>query len=72
METEMEILERLTNSNTCTEEDDARVQNLLRTLYFPNAVVIVGLVYLEGHGEPISIHTIAKIILGIMQRIKNM
>ena len=58
-----EWLRDLTNRNASTEYDDKYMQTLTRKYGFPNSVVTCGIVYLEGKGEPMSIHTIAREIL---------
>jgi hypothetical protein len=39
------------------------MQNLLRRVGFPNAVVTLGIVYLSGYGNPVDIHSTAKMML---------
>ena len=60
-------LEDVANTNTSTEEDSAKMQNLLHRCGFPSAVIVCGIVYLEGKGTldcpPTSLHSIAKMIL---------
>jgi len=58
-----EWLKELSTTNTSTEYDDKMMQVLTRKCGFPLSVVTRGIVYLEGRGEPIDIHTIAKEIL---------
>ena len=58
-----EYLEELATSNTSTEYDERMMQNLTRKCGFPNSVVTCGIVYLEGKGQPIDIHIIAREIL---------
>lgn len=59
-----EWLEALSNTNTSSEEDSTKMQNLLRMLGFSKAVVTCGCVYLEGQGVPVDIHSAAKALLG--------
>lgn len=60
-------LEELANTDTSSEQDSAKLQHLLHKLGFPDAVVVMGIVYLEGHGTidapPASIHSVARMIL---------
>ena len=68
-------LEKLAYSETPSDEDMQVMKNLLRRkLGFTRAVVIYGLVYLDGHGTranpPRGIHTIAKSIMQIMNESK--
>lgn len=59
-----EWLEGLAQKNTSTDEDSSAMQALLRhRLGFPQAVVVVGIVYPEGSGHPIDIHSISRMIL---------
>ncbi len=58
-----EWLQDLTTRNTSTEYDDKMMQILIRKCGFPQGRVTCGIVYLEGRGEPMNIHTIAKEIL---------
>lgn len=68
-------LEKLVNSETSNDEDCQVMTNVLRRkLGFTRAVVIYGLVYLDGQGTranpPRGIHTIAKSIMKIMNESK--
>ena len=60
-------LDSLANSNTSTDSDSIKMTNLLHRVGFPQAVVVLGIVYLEGKGTidapPTSIHAIAKMIV---------
>ena len=58
-----EWLKVLSNTNESSEEDDKRMQNLCIKIGFPNAIATCGIVYFEGKGEPMDIHTVAKAIL---------
>ncbi len=58
-----EWLGQLANTNTSTEYDDGMMQTLTRKCGFPNSIVTCGIVYLEGKGETIDIHTTAREIL---------
>jgi hypothetical protein len=62
-----EWLQDLATTNQSTELDSAKMQNVLRKVGFPNAVVVMGIVYLEGHGTmeapPASLHTVAKMLV---------
>lgn len=57
-----DFLKKLSASNTSSDVDSALMQRFLRIAY-PQAVVIAGIVYLEGYGNPLSIHSVAKNIL---------
>jgi hypothetical protein len=65
--TVQEWLQDLSTSNTSTEQDSAKMQAVLRKVGFPSAVVVMGIVYLEGKGTmdcpPTSIHSIAKMLV---------
>ena len=56
-------LEDVAGSNTSTEEDSERMQNLLHRVGFSRAAVVLGIVYLEGKGKPDSIQATAKALL---------
>ena len=62
-------LEQLATSIESTEDDSARMQNLLHRIDFPKAVVVCGIVYTDGHGTmespPTSIHSMAKMIVKV-------
>lgn len=58
-----EWLERLTTTNTSTEEDSLIMQGVLHKLGMPKARCVLGAVYPDGYGQPVSIHQMAKIIL---------
>lgn len=62
-----EYLTDLASRNTSSEEDSQKMQNILRKIAFPSAVVVTGIVYLEGHGTmeapPMSIHQVADMIM---------
>jgi len=47
-QTVKEWLEGLANTSTSNDNDSTRMQNLLKRVGFPNAVVVVGVVYPEG------------------------
>ena len=61
-ETVREWINRLAGTNESSERDSRMMQNLLRRAGFPLARVVIGIVYLEGYGPPIDIHTTAKMI----------
>ena len=65
-------LEELASSNQSSDLDSSKMANLLHRVGFPQAVVIVGIVYLEGKGTidapPMSIHAIAKMIVDKAQK----
>ena len=67
MATVGEWLENLAESTISTEEDSAKMQNLLRRVGFPSAVVTIGVAYLEGKGTiefpPTSVHSVAKMFV---------
>ena len=66
-ETITEYLECVSKANSSTDKDSRIMNNLLHTLQFSSAKVVLGIVYLEGHGTleapPQSIHTIAGYLL---------
>ena len=60
-----EWIENLASSDTSTEEDSAMLQTILRQITnYKRAVVVYGVVYLEGQGTlrnpPQSIQAVAK------------
>ena len=55
-------LTKLSNTNTSPEQDSTRMANLLKRMGFPKARVVVGVVYPEGKGQPVSIHSMAKML----------
>ena len=67
-----EWLGNLQDSDSSSEEDSQVMQKVLRTkLGFRNAVVIYGVVYLDGQGTmanpPMSIQAMAKSLLSAMK-----
>ena len=58
-----EWLGGLAKSSESTEEDSVMMQRYLRVIGFGKAIVIYGVVYPDGHGRPVSIHSMASIIL---------
>ena len=75
-ETAGQVLERLSTANTSSETDSRIMQAVLRqTGLYPNAVVVMGVVYLEGKGTmknpPTSIHSVAKQILQAVEQAKK-
>lgn len=66
-QTVKEWLEEVANTNQSSDTDSTKMRNLLHRVGFPSAVVVVGVVYLEGKGTvdfpPTSIHSIAKMLL---------
>ena len=67
MVTVKEWLEGIAASTTSDEQDGEKMQNLLRRVGFPRAVVVVGIVYVEGRGTidfpPMPIQGIAEVLL---------
>ena len=65
------FLSELSNSNTSNQEQNALMQILLRRLDFHRAIVVYGIVYLEGKGTigspPTSINAIAKMVLKMVK-----
>jgi len=66
-QTVKEWLDELANSSESTEQDSAMMQNLLHRVGFSKAVVVCGIVYLEGKGTlyapPTDLHTIARMLI---------
>lgn len=58
-----EWLEQLANSNQSNQEDDAEMGRLLPRVGFPKAKCTCGCIYPEGYGQPVSIQSMAKVIL---------
>lgn len=60
-------LGRVLANDASTEQDSARMQNLLRRVGFSRAVVVLGVVYVEGRGTadfpPMSLRDIAKVLI---------
>ena len=62
-----EWLNNLANSNTSTESDNRKLENMLKRVGFPNAVVTCGIVYLSGSGQPESINYVARDLVKICE-----
>ena len=60
-------LETLSHSHISTDTDNIRMQNLLRRVGYPKAVVTLGIVYLKGHGTidspPMAVQVIARALV---------
>jgi len=65
MSTVLEWLQGLANTNTSRQDDDNMMENLLHRIGFSEARVVVGVVYLEGSGPPMDIHSVARQIIRI-------
>jgi hypothetical protein len=63
MATVQEWLENLSKARSSSEQDSRMMQNLLHRVGFPKAVVVYGIVYPEGKGQPMSIHSMAEMML---------
>ena len=65
------FLSELSNGNTSNQEQNAIMEILLRRLNFNRAIVIYGIVYLEGKGTirspPTSINSVAKMVLKMVK-----
>jgi hypothetical protein len=63
----LEVLQKMAQADTTTEDDDELMQALLRHVGFKQARVVCGIVYLKGRGTldapPTSIRTVAKSLL---------
>ncbi len=63
----IEILQRISEKDTCTETDERFITAILQELGFPNVVITCGIVYMEGHGTlefpPTDVHTVSRMIL---------
>ena len=62
-----EWLNNLANSNTSLESDNIKLENMLKRVGFPGAVVTCGIVYLSGSGQSESINYIAKDLVKICE-----
>ena len=63
----LEWLEELANSTSSTEDASQMMQGLLRMMKFHKAVVVCGIVYVDGQGTmqspPTSIHSMARMLV---------
>lgn len=66
-ETVGQWLESLASSNSSSDKDSGKMQNLLHRLGFPSAICTLGIVYFEGRGTldapPTNIHSTAKMLV---------
>jgi hypothetical protein len=66
----IDFLEKIATANYSTEKDNQLMQVVLHKIGFNRAVVVCGIVYLEGKGTltcpPQDIHTTAKQILRVI------
>jgi hypothetical protein len=71
-ETIKECLERIAKNEIVKETDEVFIRNVLYNLGFNKAVIVCGIVYLEGHGTikapPTSIQQIAQSILRMIEQ----
>ena len=58
-----EWLGELVESSESTEEDGMMMQRYLRAIGFGKAIVTYGVVYPDGYGRPVSIQSMANLIL---------
>ena len=58
-----EWLGELVESSESTEEDGMMMQRFLRAIGFRKAIVTYGVVYPDGDGRPVSIQSMASIIM---------
>ena len=58
-----EWLKGISSDNTSTEEDSQKMQNLLRGMGFSKARAVMGVVYVDGRGQPASIQSMARMLL---------
>ena len=60
-------LEQLAAADSCTDQDCRKMQNLLRRVGFPKAVVVLGVVYPESQGTmefpPVGINLMAGLLV---------
>uniref|UniRef100_A0A6M3KWB2 Uncharacterized protein n=1 Tax=viral metagenome TaxID=1070528 RepID=A0A6M3KWB2_9ZZZZ len=56
-------LEQLAGDSLSTERDSLQMESILRRVGFNKARVTCGMVYLDGSGEPASIHAVAQAIV---------
>ena len=65
------FLSELSNSNSSNQEQNAIMEILLRRLDFHRAIVLYGVVYLEGKGTigspPTSINSVARMVLKMVK-----
>jgi len=59
-ETVGQWLEKLATTNSSSDQDSDRMEKLLKRCGLHSARVVVGVVYQEGQGQPIDIHTMAR------------
>lgn len=75
MVTVKDRLEIIAKSTQSTDSDSRWMQNVLHAMGFPSAVVVLGIVYLEGKGTleapPMSIHSAARTLLKASERETN-
>ena len=61
----MDWLEGLSQSTTCTRDDAIYMKYLLHSLGYTDAITTChGQVYIEGWGMPVSIHVLARQMVG--------
>ena len=74
-QTVQEWLQELANGDTSTDADERKMNNLLKSLHFDNAIVVYGIVYLDGQGTiqnpPMAIQQMAKHLLDAMEVAKD-
>lgn len=58
-----EWLTSIADVNESGDKDSKMMQNLLHRVGFPNAIVTCGVVYMTGYGNPVDIHSIARMML---------
>ena len=64
-------LNKLAAGSISEDRDNAIMQNILKRVGFPNAVVTCGVVYPLGSGQPKDIHSMAKELIEICEGVKQ-
>jgi len=67
MSTVKEWLHGLADTNTSTDKDSTIMERLLHRVGYPKARVVVGIVYPKGSGPPVDIHTMAKMLIKVVE-----
>ena len=70
METVRDVIKRLAETTSSSEDDGRLIEKFLPLLGYNNARVVCGVVYMEGSGNPISIHSTAKMILDVVEKLE--
>ncbi len=64
--TNYDLIKKLANNNSSDENDDSAFQDLLRQCGFYKCVIVCGIAYLNGYGEPFAVNDVARKLIELL------